>query len=83
MGKGSEIMPKKRLTYSFVQLMTFAGFSALATFILSSSLVLCVAYQVEVSCSAKLCNLKISGSRMDTVALWSVGPKEAVTGPIK
>lgn len=46
MSKGSEIVPQQRLTYSFAQLMTFAGISALATFILSSSLVLCVAYQV-------------------------------------
>jgi len=46
MGKGSEIMPEKRITYSFAQLLTFAGISALVTFVLSSTLVLCVAWQV-------------------------------------
>lgn len=46
MGRGSEIMPEKRMVYSFAQLLTFAGISALSTFILSSMLVLCVAYQV-------------------------------------
>lgn len=46
MGRGSEIVPEKRLIYSFAQLMTFAGISALTTFILSSLLVLCVAYQI-------------------------------------
>jgi hypothetical protein len=46
LGKGSEIMPEKRIVYSFAQLMAFAGLSALVTFIMSSFLVLCVAWHV-------------------------------------
>jgi hypothetical protein len=46
MGKGSEIVPEKRILYSFGQLVFFAGISALATFVFSSLFVLCVAWNL-------------------------------------
>lgn len=44
--RGSEVVPQKRILYSFGQLAFFAGISALATFIFTSMFVLFVAWNL-------------------------------------